>query len=215
MTRTSPGPARAARLLRALRRRAGAAGRRVHAARDGRDGPTDRAHFAVRDVRVDAERRRSGPDPLRAVGLRRSLQHALHESVVDLARRHRRAGRVRQLHGESALRVRSPAHSRFAQDDLHRLRPSRADRRLAGAARSEPGADGETAVDATDARSLLSRNRKAGRRRISPIRFRCPRTITWWRGVPHRCRPARRDRCGEWPGRPTTWGSTCSTPLAT
>ena len=119
-----------------------------------REHPAD---FTVRNVRVDAQHRPGRPDLVRPLGLRRSLQHAVHEPVVHLAGRLQRPGHLRELHRESALRVRSPADSRFAKDDLHRVRASCVHRRLPGAA-GRPSCGGRrSGHDAADAGSLFPR----------------------------------------------------------
>ena len=131
------------RSLRPLRRRSRAAGRGLHAPRDGLRRGRSCPALSVRDVRVDAEHRPGRPHPLLAVGLRRSLQHALHEALGHDARRDRSAGRLRQLHPQSALRLRGPGGSRIAQTDLHRVGAPRTDGRVARVVGPAAGTDGD------------------------------------------------------------------------
>ena len=70
-------------LLRPLRRRAGAAGGRLHAARDGRRRRPDAAHLAVREFRVDPQRRRPTAGSCTPAGITSTaINMPLHEALV-------------------------------------------------------------------------------------------------------------------------------------
>ena len=116
--------------------------------------------LGLRELRVEPGRGRGRAHPLRPLGLHRPLQWPLREPLVDKPRRHEPAARLRQLHGEAAVRVRGAAGAGFAKNRVHGGGAPFERRRLARASGPHAGDRGRSALGADHAGGLLPRDRR-------------------------------------------------------